>query len=110
MYCGDGGPTSTFVELGVSDLGGLFPKITANLIRTGSVVAQHDNSVSPILFSCVDRDYKHLITIGDDKKLKVWEIDGLKVLNERLVPAVAPSCVAAHMQPENCQKSRHKST
>ncbi|THH06557.1 hypothetical protein EW146_g9578 [Bondarzewia mesenterica] len=29
---------------------------------------------------------KHLATTGDDKKLKVWDIDGLKLLSERELP------------------------
>jgi hypothetical protein len=33
----------------------------------------------------VDREFKYLITSGEDKMLKVWELDGLKLLSERYV-------------------------
>ena len=63
---------------------------TTNLFRTGSLAAStgnFDKNTSsrsiPILFSCVNEDFTHLVTVCDDKKLKVWEIDGLKALSER---------------------------
>ncbi|KAF7356394.1 tRNA (guanine-N(7)-)-methyltransferase non-catalytic subunit TRM82 [Mycena venus] len=40
----------------------------------------------PIRLAAVDRSGKHLVTSGDDKQLKLWEIDGLKLLNERELP------------------------
>lgn len=35
--------------------------------------------------AAVDRQFKYLITSGEDKILKVWELDGLKLLSERYV-------------------------
>jgi tRNA (guanine-N(7)-)-methyltransferase subunit TRM82 len=35
--------------------------------------------------AAVDREFKYLITSGEDKILKVWELDGLKLLSERYV-------------------------
>ncbi|KAJ6581834.1 WD40-repeat-containing domain protein [Mycena capillaripes] len=40
----------------------------------------------PIRLAAVDRSGKHLVTSGDDKQLKLWQIDGLKLLNERELP------------------------
>jgi len=37
----------------------------------------------PIRFSAVDAEFKHLVTVGDDKKLKVWELDGPKLRSQR---------------------------
>lgn len=83
QYCGDSRSTRTRFELGVSFFNFFFAKITANLIRNGSTVAKLDSPASTILFSCVDQEFKHLVTISEDKKLKVWETDGLNVLSER---------------------------
>ena len=35
--------------------------------------------------AAVDREFRYLITSGEDKMLKVWELDGLKLLSERYV-------------------------
>ncbi|KAJ7307093.1 WD40 repeat-like protein [Mycena albidolilacea] len=40
----------------------------------------------PIRLAAVDKEGKHLVTSGDDKLLKLWQIDGLKLLNERELP------------------------
>ncbi|OBZ66832.1 tRNA (guanine-N(7)-)-methyltransferase non-catalytic subunit TRM82 [Grifola frondosa] len=40
----------------------------------------------PIRCSAVDGSSTHAITTGEDKKLKVWQIDGLKLLSERELP------------------------
>ena len=31
----------------------------------------------------MDREFKHAITSGEDKLLKVWQLDGLKLLSSR---------------------------
>jgi tRNA (guanine-N(7)-)-methyltransferase subunit TRM82 len=31
----------------------------------------------------VDREFRYLITSGEDKMLKIWDLDGLKLLSER---------------------------
>lgn len=61
--------------------------------RTGNVLSssanfsdEHKERVlksGPIRCAAVDRELKYLITSGEDKILKLWEIDGLKLLNER---------------------------
>ena len=33
--------------------------------------------------AAVDGEFKYLITSGEDKMLKVWELDGMKLLSER---------------------------
>lgn len=43
----------------------------------------------PIRFSAVDAGLGHLVTVGEDKKLKVWELDGPKLLSQRSVLAIA---------------------
>ncbi|KAF7370384.1 tRNA (guanine-N(7)-)-methyltransferase non-catalytic subunit TRM82 [Mycena sanguinolenta] len=40
----------------------------------------------PVRLAAVDKDGKHLVTSGDDKLFKLWQIDGLKLLNERELP------------------------
>ncbi|KAJ7224057.1 WD40 repeat-like protein [Mycena pura] len=40
----------------------------------------------PIRLAAIDRDAKCLATSGDDKLLKLWHVDGLKLLNERELP------------------------
>lgn len=37
----------------------------------------------PIRVAAIDEAFTHLVTVGDDKRLKLWRIDGLKVLSER---------------------------
>ena len=58
-----GGSTTNFDEKTVSDL-----------LKSG-----------PIRFSAVDTKFEHLVTVGEDKKLKVWELDGLKLRSQRFV-------------------------
>jgi len=37
----------------------------------------------PIRCAAVEKELKYLITTGEDKTLKLWEVDGLKLLSER---------------------------
>jgi hypothetical protein len=37
----------------------------------------------PIRFSAVDAGFEHFVTVGEDKKLKVWELDGPKLRSQR---------------------------
>ena len=43
----------------------------------------------PIRFSAVDAELEHLVTVGEDKKLKVWALDGPKLCTQRSVLAFA---------------------
>ncbi|KAF8817442.1 hypothetical protein BYT27DRAFT_7227146 [Phlegmacium glaucopus] len=36
--------------------------------------------------AAIDREFKYLITSGEDKMLKVWELEGLRLLSERELP------------------------
>ncbi|KAJ3781271.1 WD40 repeat-like protein, partial [Lentinula aff. detonsa] len=40
----------------------------------------------PIRCAVLDNSNTHLVTLADDKKLKVWKLDGLELLHERLLP------------------------
>ncbi|KAL6305963.1 WD40-repeat-containing domain protein [Sparassis latifolia] len=40
----------------------------------------------PVRCAAADSEFLRIITTGDDKKLKVWQIDGLKLLSERELP------------------------
>ncbi|KAH9989586.1 WD40-repeat-containing domain protein [Russula vinacea] len=40
----------------------------------------------PIRCAAVDIEYTNLVTVGDDKQLKVWAIDSLQLLSEREIP------------------------
>ncbi|KAI0352084.1 WD40 repeat-like protein [Trametes cingulata] len=45
------------------------------------------NKTGPIRCAAVDTTFTHVITTGDDKKLKVWQVkDALKLLSERELP------------------------
>jgi tRNA (guanine-N(7)-)-methyltransferase subunit TRM82 len=37
----------------------------------------------PVRCATVDAEYAHLATAGDDKRLKVWALDSLRLLSER---------------------------
>lgn len=41
----------------------------------------------PVRCAAIDNSGRHLATSGEDKILKIWEVDGLKLLNERYVIA-----------------------
>lgn len=43
----------------------------------------------PVRFSAVDTEFEYLVTVGEDKKLKVWELDGPKLRSQRFVLAPA---------------------
>ncbi|KAJ7016419.1 hypothetical protein C8F04DRAFT_1202237, partial [Mycena alexandri] len=48
----------------------------------------------PVRLAAIDKSGTHLVTSGDDKQLKLWQIDGLKLLNERCdIPLVRPESV-----------------
>ena len=51
---------------------------TAELLKSG-----------PIRFSAVDAGFEHIVTVGEDKKLKVWDLGELKLCSQR--SALAPS-------------------
>ncbi|KAJ3798914.1 WD40 repeat-like protein, partial [Lentinula aff. detonsa] len=40
----------------------------------------------PIRCAVLDNSNTHLVTLADDKKLKVWKLDGLELLHERELP------------------------
>jgi len=44
----------------------------------------------PVRCAAIDAEYTHLATAGDDKQLKVWAIDGLRLLSERCAPVPFP--------------------
>ena len=43
----------------------------------------------PIHFSAVDAEFENLVTVGEDKKIKVWELDGPKLRSQRFALAFA---------------------
>lgn len=43
--------------------------------------------------AAVDFEFKHVVTSGEDKQLKVWEVDGLKLLSERCVIEFLPGVI-----------------
>ncbi|KAI0929670.1 hypothetical protein AcW1_007041 [Taiwanofungus camphoratus] len=55
---------------------------------TVKLEAEDDALLKTGLIRCAAADdaLKHVITVGDDKKLKVWQVDGLKLLSERELP------------------------
>ncbi|KAJ7931724.1 WD40 repeat-like protein [Mycena leptocephala] len=63
---------------------------TGDLIRTTTELQAADKESllksGPIRLAAIDKSGQHLVTSGDDKQLKLWQIDGLKLLNERELP------------------------
>ena len=51
----------------------------------------------PIRCAAVDFEYTNLVTVGDDKQLKVWAIDSLQLLSERYVPRRFSSSVHSRL-------------
>ena len=44
----------------------------------------------PVRAADVDRGFRHVALSGEDKKLKVWRLDGLELLSERCVVCTGP--------------------
>ncbi|KAJ7252517.1 WD40 repeat-like protein [Mycena rebaudengoi] len=63
---------------------------TGDLITTTSDLQGPDKEAllksGPVRLAAIDKSGTHLVTSGDDKQLKLWQIDGLKLLNERELP------------------------
>ncbi|KAG6869202.1 hypothetical protein C0993_009065 [Termitomyces sp. T159_Od127] len=53
---------------------------------TGDVRHKATASAGPVRCAAVDQGFRYLATAGDDKTLKLWQIDGLKLVNERDLP------------------------
>ncbi|EGN96699.1 hypothetical protein SERLA73DRAFT_184834 [Serpula lacrymans var. lacrymans S7.3] len=72
------------------------PHIQVLNINTGEILYTTDRfdgadkdailKSGPVRCSAVNSSYQFLATVGDDKKLKVWEVGGLKVLSSRELP------------------------
>lgn len=59
--------------------------LSGNVLYTTS--GREDVSKSgPIRCAAVDRSWRYVATSGEDKLLKIWEIEGLELLNERELP------------------------
>lgn len=59
-----------------------------NSYRPPSTGAVHHTVVDrdgPVRCAAVDTQFKHVVTAGDDKMLKIRAIDGLDLVNERYV-------------------------
>ncbi|KAJ7180880.1 WD40 repeat-like protein [Mycena filopes] len=63
---------------------------TGHLITTTADPERADKEAllktGPVRLAAIDRSGTHLVTSGDDKLLKLWQIEGLKLLNERELP------------------------
>ncbi|KAK7687287.1 hypothetical protein QCA50_009792 [Cerrena zonata] len=63
---------------------------TGNIVHSTSEQEQSQKDSilksGPIRCFTVDNTFSTLVTSGEDKKLKVWQIDGLKLLSERELP------------------------
>lgn len=69
----------------------------ADETRTGVVVASSASNVAeeqgkgkatnagPIVAAAVNEDFTYLLTVAENKMLKLWELPGLKLVNERYV-------------------------
>ncbi|KAL1667097.1 FAD dependent oxidoreductase-domain-containing protein [Schizophyllum commune] len=74
-----------------------WPMPEKEAIPTGAVVAsveREDTEKSkngPIRVAAANKAQTHLATSSDDKRLRVWEVDSLKLLSERELPKKATS-------------------
>ncbi|KAL1743252.1 FAD dependent oxidoreductase-domain-containing protein [Schizophyllum fasciatum] len=74
--------------------GELGPRVLRK-IASGAVVASVErediekSKNGPIRIAAADRAQKHLATSSDDKRLRVWEVETLKLLSERELPKKA---------------------
>ncbi|EPQ56592.1 WD40 repeat-like protein [Gloeophyllum trabeum ATCC 11539] len=72
------------------------PEIQVVNSQTGSILCSTANlegdlresllKSGPIRCVDVDNGLRHVVTVGDDKKMKVWDTESLKVLSERELP------------------------
>ena len=62
--------------------------------RTGQVLHSTDSDstittvlrkAGPIRCAAISTSFSHLATVGDDKHVRIWEVDGLKSINARYV-------------------------
>jgi WD40 repeat protein len=61
----------------------------------------------PIRCVAVDNEYKYLVVCGDDKILKVWEMEGLNLLSQRYVTCISRISLTMCLDDaERSQKSR----
>ncbi|KAF8074939.1 quinon protein alcohol dehydrogenase-like superfamily [Lyophyllum atratum] len=72
------GPASTTVISG--------PHIQVLDSSTGAIRHAATDAAGPVRCAAIDAQGKHLATAGDDKMLKIWEIEGLTLVNERELP------------------------
>ncbi|KAK7025061.1 guanine-N(7)--methyltransferase non-catalytic subunit TRM82 [Favolaschia claudopus] len=73
------GPHIQILDAGTGDL-------TATTANFPDAEKESVLKSGPIRVAAVDALGTHLVTCGDDKILKLWQIDGLKLLNERELP------------------------
>ncbi|KAG6902580.1 hypothetical protein C0995_014587 [Termitomyces sp. Mi166 len=62
------------------------PNIQVLDTSTGDVRHKVTDSAEPVRCAAVDQSFCYLATAGDNKTLKIWEIEGLKLVNERELP------------------------
>ncbi|KAG6897821.1 hypothetical protein C0992_010625 [Termitomyces sp. T32_za158] len=62
------------------------PNVQVLDTSTGDIRHKVIASAGPVRCAAVDQGFHYLATAGDDKILKIWEIDGLKLVNERELP------------------------
>ncbi|ESK97872.1 wd repeat-containing protein [Moniliophthora roreri MCA 2997] len=60
--------------------------VTSSTINASADVKNSLSKSGPIRYIAVDSLQRHFLTLGDDKKLKVWKLEGLELLHERELP------------------------
>lgn len=61
----------------------------------------------PVRCAAVDAEYAHLVTAGDDKRLKVWALDSLQLLSERCA-TTSPPFLPRHENDNDAQRNPQK--
>ncbi|KAJ3507396.1 hypothetical protein NLJ89_g6329 [Agrocybe chaxingu] len=89
------GPTQTVVTAGphIQVLGNSSGEIFFSTATLPEELLAAVVKSGPIRCAAVDREFEYLLTSGEDKILKVWEVDGLRLLSGRELPK-KPTAVA----------------
>ncbi|KAE9392325.1 WD40 repeat-like protein [Gymnopus androsaceus JB14] len=91
------------IQSSIPVIAGIWTLSDCYLSRTGEIIASTLNSPEnvqeslkksgPIRCAVLDNSNTHLATLADDKRLKVWKLDGLELLHERELPKRPTSAV-----------------
>ncbi|KZT25266.1 WD40 repeat-like protein [Neolentinus lepideus HHB14362 ss-1] len=82
------GPSKTIVISGpeIQVLDSQSGSVLRSTVNLDNTLRESVTKSGPIRCVSVDNEFAHIVSVGDDKKMKVWETEGLKLLSERELP------------------------